>query len=326
MNQQIWSGLAAALLVTTVGTVSSSKASQDNAVEPGPEANVSLEASSAPSSPPSNVFKVGEQQSQEADQPELEVITKIRPHESAGRIAATLYVRSIPVLTFLGSQQSVASKVKVAVASDSPGLLVSTSPTAAVKNPQDPVWRATAVAAKLNQLNRENLDAKSITAAWNSKRRTYMVRVGSQHLVELNAQTIAPNTSRDPAKDALQITNLLRRQVGNAPPLTKIPGKPVRVAMRSRPKGMASWYGPGFHGRQTASGERFNQNALTAAHRSLPFGTRVRVTNARNGRSVVVRINDRGPHIRGRIIDLSRKAAGVVGLGGTAPVRLDILK
>lgn len=84
----------------------------------------------------------------------------------------------------------------------------------------------------------------------------------------------------------------------------------------------ASWYGPGFHGRKTASGERFNQNALTAAHKSLPFGTRVKVTNRRTGRSVVVRINDRGPFVAGRVIDLSRGAARAMGMTGTAPVDL----
>lgn len=91
---------------------------------------------------------------------------------------------------------------------------------------------------------------------------------------------------------------------------------------RSLQSGMASWYGPGFHGRRTASGERFNQNDMTAAHRSLPFGTRVRVVNQTSGTSVVVRINDRGPHVRGRIIDLSKASARALGIGGAAPVRL----
>lgn len=86
--------------------------------------------------------------------------------------------------------------------------------------------------------------------------------------------------------------------------------------------GMASWYGPGFHGWKTASGERFNTGALTAAHKTLPFGTRVRVVNVRTGRSVVVRINDRGPFIRGRVIDLSKAAARAIGMDGVAPVRL----
>jgi rare lipoprotein A len=85
---------------------------------------------------------------------------------------------------------------------------------------------------------------------------------------------------------------------------------------------MASWYGPGFHGRRTASGETFNAGALTAAHRTLPFGTRVKVTNATNGRSVVVRINDRGPYVRGRVIDLSRAAARAIGMSGTARITL----
>ena len=91
---------------------------------------------------------------------------------------------------------------------------------------------------------------------------------------------------------------------------------------RSVQSGGASWYGPGFHGRRTASGERFNSRALTAAHRSLPFGSRVRVTNERTGRSVVVRINDRGPFVGGRVIDLSKAAAQAVGISGVGKVKL----
>ena len=86
--------------------------------------------------------------------------------------------------------------------------------------------------------------------------------------------------------------------------------------------GLASWYGPGFGGHRTASGERFNTAALTAAHRYFPFGTRVRVTNRRNGRSVVVRINDRGPFAAGRVIDLSYAASRAIGMQGTDPVTL----
>ena len=74
-------------------------------------------------------------------------------------------------------------------------------------------------------------------------------------------------------------------------------------------KGRVSWYGPGFHGRRTANGEVFDTNDLTMAHRTLPFGTEVRVTNLANGRSVVLRVNDRGPYVRGRIADLSHAAA-----------------
>ena len=86
--------------------------------------------------------------------------------------------------------------------------------------------------------------------------------------------------------------------------------------------GGASWYGPGFHGKRTANGERFNTHALTAAHKTLPFGSRVRVTNERTGRSVVVRINDRGPFVGGRVIDLSKAAAQAVGISGVGKVKL----
>jgi hypothetical protein len=87
---------------------------------------------------------------------------------------------------------------------------------------------------------------------------------------------------------------------------------------------VASWYGPGFQGRTTSSGERFNQNDLTAASTTLPLGSRVRVTNPANGRSVEVRINDRGPYVPGRTIDLSRGAAERIGLAraGVGPVEV----
>ncbi|WP_170148898.1 septal ring lytic transglycosylase RlpA family protein [Microvirga aerophila] len=93
---------------------------------------------------------------------------------------------------------------------------------------------------------------------------------------------------------------------------------------REMQRGQASWYGPGFHGRRTASGERFNSYDMTAAHRSLPFGTRLRVVNETNGRSVVVRVNDRGPFAHRRIIDLAKGPAQQLGLtsAGTAYVSL----
>lgn len=88
---------------------------------------------------------------------------------------------------------------------------------------------------------------------------------------------------------------------------------------------VASWYGSGFHGRRAADGSRFDQDGLTAAHKTLRFGTRVRVTCAATGRSVVVRITDRGPFVAGRAIDLSRGAARVIGLTGIGRVHLAIL-
>jgi rare lipoprotein A len=90
--------------------------------------------------------------------------------------------------------------------------------------------------------------------------------------------------------------------------------------------GTASWYGPGFHGKKTASGDRFNSRALTAAHKTIKLGTKVRVTNLHNNKSVIVLINDRGPFSRGRIIDLSSAAKSVLGMGGTAKVSVEILR
>ncbi|MCX7877850.1 MAG: septal ring lytic transglycosylase RlpA family protein [Ignavibacteria bacterium] len=87
--------------------------------------------------------------------------------------------------------------------------------------------------------------------------------------------------------------------------------------------GEASWYGPGFHGRKTANGERFNTYEMTAAHKTLPFNTLLKVTNLENNLWTVVRINDRGPYIRGRIIDLSRAAKDAIGMGGTAQVKIE---
>ena len=91
--------------------------------------------------------------------------------------------------------------------------------------------------------------------------------------------------------------------------------------------GLASYYDSRHNGATTASGERYDERALTAAHRTLPFGTRVRVTNLRNGRSVIVRIDDRGPFVHGRILDVSLRAARELGFvtGGTARVRVKVV-
>ncbi len=101
-------------------------------------------------------------------------------------------------------------------------------------------------------------------------------------------------------------------------------GMPVIVSTAaSAQSGIASVYA--YNGGKTASGERMSNGALTAAHRTLPFGTMVRVTNARSGRSVVVRINDRGPFVRGRVIDLSPAAARELGFSGVVNVTLDVV-
>ena len=108
-------------------------------------------------------------------------------------------------------------------------------------------------------------------------------------------------------------------------PLPPLPAPPSVVSVST---GEASWYGPGFFGNRTANGEVFRPGTLTAAHRTLPFGTKVRVTNLWNGRSAVVRINDRGPFHGARVIDLAHGAASQLGLmvSGVAEVKLEVLR
>ena len=117
-------------------------------------------------------------------------------------------------------------------------------------------------------------------------------------------------------------------------PVPVVVPAPPRVAIQQGPavvsvsQGEASWYGPGFYGNRTANGEIYRQGTLTAAHRSLPFDTRVRVTNLWNGRTTVVRINDRGPYVGNRVLDLGHGAAHELGLvtSGIAQVKLEVLQ
>jgi rare lipoprotein A (peptidoglycan hydrolase) len=128
---------------------------------------------------------------------------------------------------------------------------------------------------------------------------------------------------------------LLCAACGTAPvePETTTPRRPPRTSAERQAlvgqieRGLATWYGAKFDGKKTASGERFDKDGMTAAHRTLPFGTRVRVTNDNNRLSVVVRINDRGPFGRGRVIDLSRAAADKLDMlgAGVVPVTVEVL-
>ena len=97
-------------------------------------------------------------------------------------------------------------------------------------------------------------------------------------------------------------------------------------ALKLVDEGIASWYGPGFYGRKTASGERFTKHKYTCAHRKLPFGTELKVTNLNNSKSIMVRVNDRGPFIKGRVIDLSYAAAKDLEItkSGTGKVKIEI--
>lgn len=119
--------------------------------------------------------------------------------------------------------------------------------------------------------------------------------------------------------------------VGGAPasePFRR-PEPPETIGSRAWSQtGVASWYGDPFHGRETASGEVYDMERLTAAHQTLPFGTRIRVENLDNGMTVTVRVNDRGPFVDGRILDVSRRAARELGMigPGTAHVRITVLQ
>ncbi len=119
-------------------------------------------------------------------------------------------------------------------------------------------------------------------------------------------------------------TGCLHHPKPAAPSPHRTPPPPAAPRVQGE-EGIASWYGHPYHGRRSASGEIYNMYDMTAAHRTLPFGTQVRVHDLENGRDVTVRINDRGPFVEGRIIDLSYAAAQAMGMNGIARVRLEIL-
>ncbi|MHC5723926.1 MAG: septal ring lytic transglycosylase RlpA family protein [Nostoc sp.] len=337
---------------------------------------IKVNALASQKSPAPDVVKVGEYQSTAGKQTLDAVITEIHPHNIGGRKAATLFIKNIPVLTFLSSvsNTNLESK-KVGVIGNSGGIqsyaLIASNSLKAVDTgnvtgvsdqisvDNDPVQIAGVIAAKINQLNRENVDGSKITVSWKAGEKStanqalnksaplqqdgdrYIIKINDEELVEINQATRLAGTTNNLAQDALQVTNRLRRLLGNASPLKEIANLPVRlpVSMPKLPqevsiggvrisfRGIASYYGYDGCGNSTASGQRFNPEGMTAAHRSLPFGTKVRVTNTHNGRSVVVRINDRGPYVRGRVIDLSAGAARILGMmgSGVAPVHIEVL-
>jgi rare lipoprotein A len=339
MKEKFVGGILAVLLVPTVGTASSCHAQATRAAGQNSQGNNQV-ISSQPS-PQLNATrveaqKVGEYQARATV--DRDSIAKIQSHELGGQQAATVYLRNIPVITFLNPSPEKNTKIGKTgdsgkVAGDRENQTTSQQTSNSTNKESDPVWQASSLAARLNQLARNNIDPNSITVKWESGDR-YLIQANGEDLVDINAKTILPDTTSDFSQDALQVTNRLRRLLGNAAPLKEVAGKPQpepRVIslgpIQMRLSGWASWYGPGFHGNLSASGEPFNQNALTAAHRNLPFGTLVMVRNLDNGRSVIVRINDRGPYVGDRLIDLSAGAASVLGMmgSGVAPVEIEVI-
>lgn len=348
MKEKFVGGLLAVLLVPVVGTASSCHAQATDALKPDSQGSKQQVIATQPS-PQLNATrveaqKVGQYQYQARADINQDSIVKIQPHDLDGRQAVTVYVRNIPVITFLNPSQE--TNTKIGETADTKADPSSQSKVAGTKeNPKagntasnstnqepDPMWRASSLAARLNQLNRNNIDPNSITVKWEKGDR-YIIQANGEDLVSINAQNILPDTTSNFSRDALQVTNRLRRLLGNAPPLEAVAGQPQPEPeapvlslgpVQVRLSGWASWYGPGFDGNLSASGERFNQNALTAAHRHLPFGTLVMVRNLDNGRSVVVRINDRGPYVGDRVIDLSAGAANVLGMMSSGVARVEI--
>ncbi len=151
--------------------------------------------------------------------------------------------------------------------------------------------------------------------------------------VKVKSKKPAAATSDNAVSKPKKVKKIAKAQDDDEP--VSKPKKKAKVAKKnsddgdtggkSYQSGVASWYGGYFHGRTTANGEKYDMWAMTAAHKTLPFGTRVKVTNTNNGDSTIVRINDRGPFIAGRVIDLSKAAANDIGMGGLAKVKLTIL-
>jgi rare lipoprotein A len=171
--------------------------------------------------------------------------------------------------------------------------------------------------------------------------RRFLLLSGSALLLS-GSTGLAPafaTTGRVAPADSISSTDLAIREVvipevedlkplKPAAPVLPIAAPSSAPRVRSVSTGQASWYGPGFYGNRTANGEVFRPGTLTAAHRTLAFGTKVRVTNLWNGRTAVVRINDRGPFHGNRVIDLAHGAAHELGLvaSGTANVKLEVLQ
>jgi rare lipoprotein A len=179
----------------------------------------------------------------------------------------------------------------------------------------------TAVLSVINIL----LNSSIATAQTNIKKKKLPAKISTLRVVKKQQKTTNLFLNK---KSINQISKKSRQQ--DRFELSKIKQTiplPEQVLIANSVDGKASWYGPGFDGRLTANGETFDQQEMTAAHPHLEFGTKVKVTNLQNGRSVVVRINDRGPFIRDRIIDLSAAAARALNMmsSGVAPVRLTIL-
>jgi hypothetical protein len=182
--------------------------------------------------------------------------------------------------------------------------------------------KANEIADALNRANaRGLLRADKITPGRRGGQ--YALMAGREPILTVDDKLAATQGVR-PASLVLRWMDNLRTAMGGVP-FARTASRGGTLFAGSA-VGHASWYGPGFHGHRTANGERFDMYAMTAAHKTLPLGTLLLVTNLRNRRSCLVRVNDRGPYVAGRMLDLSAGAAKSIGIGGVGTVRIDILR
>ncbi len=347
MNQKkLWSVVA--LSTTVLGLPSVASAATTNKTSPNQP--------SAPTGSEANAENSQSGKSKVAAQP---VTTEIHVHNLAGRQAATLYVRNIPFLTFLAEEttatdnnlsqtnaippemvaKGIASKINQLIANQVDANQI----TVSWKKGQH-IIRANgeelvAVDSNTRLPDTTNNAAQDALQATNRLRRliggaapiskidnAQLAQSAVVQIAQPQVSTTKPQQATKKPQQAIPTTKKPQQAIQTKKPQQKVRSQKRTGGIKSTIRGMASFYGY-ESGSRTASGERFNPEALTAAHRSLPFGTRVRVTNMWNGRSVIVRITDRGPFIGGRVIDLSTNAARQLGMisSGVASVQLEVL-
>ncbi len=335
-QKQLWSVVA--LSTTVVGIPSVGRAAATNGVP-----------TNEPPAPSADATNVEKSESQTQSLSSRRVITQVHAHNLAGRQAAILYVRNIPFLTFVGQQAGNDNPVERAG-------LIATKVNQLISDKVDAnqitvSWKAGRYTIKVNGAELVELDGNTRLPdttnnlgndALQATNRLRRLVGGAQPLNQVSNIAVSPTQVQQPqqaakkpqqaAKKPQQIAKQAQQAAKQEQQTAKQPELGVQRQPNTRVRssaggGMASFYGHDHVGQRTATGERFNPYALTAAHRSLPFGTKVRLTNTRNGRSVIVRINDRGPFIRGRVIDVSLGAAQQLGMvsSGVASVKLEVL-
>lgn len=225
------------------------------------------------------------------------------------------------------SAQKAGSKAATKVAASSPNFYVVQSPPETRTSKSNSTQSRASTVAKANSVRRLSV----------SQGQENIGQPGSQEVIIGSPAAQATEPSRYlTSRSGKEIPDLSPKRSGEATktsflsrlnPVHLFEREPKLVPTGYVQTGIASWYGADFHGGGTASGERYDMESLTAAHRSLPFGTLLRVTNLHNGRNVIVRVNNRGPYVKNRIIDLSKAAARQLGMigRGVAKVKVEVL-